>query len=63
MRLAVAAATQAGVRHGQQIRPVEREFGDDLVVEVVAGAPVPLPSGQPPWIMKSLMMRWKVRPL
>ena len=38
MRLAVAAATQAGVRHGQQIRPVECEFGDDLVVEVVAGA-------------------------
>ena len=27
------------------------------------GPPVPLPSGQPPWIMKLGMTRWKVRPL
>ena len=27
------------------------------------GPPVPLPSGQPPWIIKPGMTRWKVRPL
>ena len=29
---------------------------------VYPGPPVPVPSGQPPWIMKSLMMRWNVSP-
>ena len=27
------------------------------------GPPVPLPSGQPPWIIKPGITRWKVRPL
>ena len=26
------------------------------------GPPVPVPSGQPPWIMKSGMTRWNVMP-
>ena len=25
------------------------------------GPPQPLPSGQPPWIMKPLMTRWKIK--
>ena len=38
VRLAVAAATQTGVRHGQQIRAVEDQIGDDLIIELVARA-------------------------
>ena len=34
----------------------------DLVVELVAGAAAALPSGSPPWIMKSGMTRWKMVP-
>ena len=51
MDLAVHATTQAGVRHGQQVRVVELQIRNNFIVEVVARAPVPLPSGQPPWIM------------
>src|SRR5438309_1699335 len=29
--------------------------------KVYPGPPVPVPSGQPPWIMKSLITRWHVR--
>ena len=38
VRLAVATATQAGVRHGQQVRAVEDQIGDDLIIELVARA-------------------------
>ena len=36
MHLAIHAATQAGVRHGQQVRTVEGQSRHDFVIEVVA---------------------------
>ena len=30
--------------------------------KVYPGPPVPVPCGQPPWIMKSPITRWKIRP-
>mgnify|MGYP007130443012 CR=1 FL=1 len=44
------------------VEPFGWHGGDEELGAVGAVPPVPVPSGQPPWIMKSLMMRWKVRP-
>ena len=37
--------------------------GRDVLKDILAGPPVPVPLGQPPWIIKPGMTRWKVRPL
>ena len=52
----------ASIRHGQQVRTVKAQLGVELVGELVAGAPRPVPVGSPPWIMKPSMTRWKIDP-
>ena len=53
---------RAGVRHREQVGPVESELRVEFVGELVARPPRPPPSGSPPWIMKPSMTRWKTVP-
>jgi hypothetical protein len=57
-----AVGARAGVGHRQQVGLVEDELGVRLVLERVAGAAGAGAEGQPPWIMKPSITRWKPRP-
>ena len=53
-------------RHGEYARRVFKLVRETVLGEfalnAVAGAPIPVPSGHPPWIIKPEMTRWKIRP-
>jgi len=53
---------RAGIGHGQQVRPIERQLGVELVLELIAGPDAATTSGSPPWIMKPGITRVKDRP-
>ncbi len=55
-----AVGVRAGVGHRQRADLMLHAIL--FVFELVARAPVPRPCGQPPWIMKSAITRWKIRP-
>ena len=57
-----AVRPRTGIGHGQLARLIKPHALGEFIFELITGPPVPVPSGQPPWIMNSGMTRWKINP-
>ena len=57
-----AVRVRARVRHREQRAAVVAQRRVELVGEAIAGPPLPVPVGSPPWIMKRGITRWKINP-
>ena len=47
---------------GVCFRSFLKRFWENSPLMLYPGPPIPVPSGQPPWIIKPLITRWKISP-